>query len=104
MPMEDIRKIEKAEEEMRRRKEDAVILARQMRDAAKEKGEELLLQVRQEAAAQESEWLRRADTQAQEQQEILAKEIEAACAALRQEGESHLEEAVDFIWERIVKR
>ena len=102
MSMEAIRKITETEERVRRDKAEAVTQARQIREAAKERGEALLLQVRQEAALQEKEWMQHAEAQAQVQQEELAREIDAECAALRRRGESHLREAIDFIVERVV--
>ena len=103
MSLEAIRQVTEKERANREKKNEIEVQARQLVADAERSGLALLQQVRSEAAEKGKQLLREAEQRAEAQAEEIRKTAEAEKDAQRREAEKHLEEAADFIVERVVK-
>jgi len=101
--MEAIKKVTQTEEVNRERVAAAAVEARQLVADAERAGLAALSDAASEAKAAGRELLQRAEAEAEARAAEIRSAAEAESAALRTEAEKHLEEASEFIVERVVK-
>jgi len=102
MSLEAIEKVTQVEKNIQERKTSAEVEARQLIADAEREGFALLERVRSTAAENAKQMLKQAEERAAQRASEIGRAAEAESAALREAAGKYLEEAAEFIVERVV--
>lgn len=104
MSFQDIQKVTETEENLRQKKAEAQVEAKQIIAAAQRSGIAMKEEARANAEMQVRSLLAEAEVLAQQQSKETLAANDAACQTMRARAEERLEQAADLIVRRVVNR